>query len=102
MSKLQELLEAKFPMPTTGEILEELKIIRLRSAFVQGLYAGLGEFLKAVPDEDKGGRKGCKYSDTEYDSEAVVYGYNLALDQIMGNYDLLATKINNLKIDTNG
>lgn len=28
------------------------------------------------------GRAGCKYRDTDYDSESAVYGFNLAMAQI--------------------
>lgn len=32
-----------------------------------------------LPSKDTG-RAGCSYNDTEFDSESVVYGYNMAID----------------------
>lgn len=32
--------------------------------------------------KDDSGREGCTYGDTDYDSMTVVYGYNLAIDDV--------------------
>lgn len=36
-------------------------------------------FLK----DHSGGREGCTYNDTRYDSVSTVYGYNLAIEHIL-------------------
>lgn len=69
MSILETILNEKFPMPVKGDILEELKQERLRSAFVSGMYWALGRFIDLIPTENK-------------NAEA---GYNIALDEVMGN-----------------
>jgi len=33
--------------------------------------------------KDDSGREGCTYGDTEYDSVSAVYGYNLAIENIV-------------------
>jgi hypothetical protein len=37
--------------------------------------------------KDDSGREGCTYGDTDYDSMTVVYGYNMAIDNIIDTID---------------
>lgn len=40
--------------------------------------------IDRIPSYNQG-RSGCTYGDTEYDSESVVFGYNMALDHCKEN-----------------
>lgn len=33
--------------------------------------------------KDDSGREGCTYGDTDFDSMSVVYGYNLAIENVI-------------------
>ena len=45
------------------------------------------EFKKLIEHisnmKDDSGREGCTYGDTDYDSVSVVYGYNLAIEDVI-------------------
>lgn len=42
---------------------------------------GVVERISRMKDDT--GREGCTYGDTDYDSMTVVYGYNLAIDDVI-------------------
>ena len=39
--------------------------------------------------KDDSGREGCTYGDTDYDSMTVVYGYNLAIDNVTDTVSIM-------------
>lgn len=42
------------------------------------------EWISRISEmKDDSGREGCTYGDTHYDSLSAVYGYNLAIDNII-------------------
>ena len=77
MNQLKERIEALYPMPVKPDVLEEIKIGRLRSAFREGLYFMLSEILKMVPEEDK----------------SKPDAWNDAWVEVMDKYEVLANGI---------
>ena len=51
--RLHKRIEELFPMPPKHDILEEIKVDRIRSAFREGIHFAFEEILKLVPLEDK-------------------------------------------------
>ena len=65
---------------------------------VQSTDPGAGKEVRQIkyPSKDEG-RSGCYYSDTEYSSEDVVYGYNMAIDHMKDlNKDFKSHPENNI------
>lgn len=64
-------------MPANKDVLEELKVMRLQSAFEQGVYWALSKFMSFIPDEDK---------------DAPI-GYNSACEDVIENYEQFTNSI---------
>lgn len=90
-SKLEQLLDERWPLtekiPSPGTQSERLrkKKEKSRQIFTEGYNAAIQDAGDCCPSIDDSGREGCFYSDTEYDSPAVVYGYNLAISHFTDN-----------------
>jgi hypothetical protein len=66
--KYDKQIEKLFPMPENKDILEEIRIGRLRGAFDQGVYFAYQQITDIIPLEDK----------------TKAAGWNEALDEFMG------------------
>jgi hypothetical protein len=78
--------------PGSGNFVKEktefvLNILNSHDRLVEAL-----ERIERMPPDDTG-RNGCTYGDTDYDSQSVVYGYNLALDEIQGSIKKLLAEL---------
>ena len=82
MSQLQKLLDEKWPLSTADSVKDKNTMILYRNLFTEGYNAAIEAAKNAIPSEDAGGREGCYYNDTKYDSPSAVYGYNVAIKQI--------------------
>ena len=63
----------------TSRAIKAKEEIEAERAKAKELVEALDKFSTMSEDT---GRSGCNYGDTDYDSLSVVYGYNLAVEQI--------------------
>lgn len=62
------------------EIKEEVAANAVAIIHAPQLYETVYKIMDMSMDDS--GREGCTYGDTAFDSQSVVYGYNLAIDHI--------------------
>ena len=67
------------------KVYNEEKVKRYIESAPNWIGLGDGESVELLhrPTNIKG-VPGCTYGDTDYDSESVAYGYNMALNQVFG------------------
>jgi hypothetical protein len=82
MSKLQQLLDKKWPITDDLHFAKRTQWNFYRDIFTEGYNAAKSEAKEQVVlsiNNAYPGREGCTWGDTEYDSLTVAYGYRIAL-----------------------